>query len=480
MDLTQPLSEPALRPKRGRARWLRLFGCLSLLLSLPLVGLGICEGQASRSLEARRAALREEIAALRARAAEPRPGLLGSGAEGNAAVDYNGVRVALAGGLAGTPEDWRDREPELPAALQGVLEEIGPGPALNVLAFGDAPNWGRAPLGSLKRAALLAEFERFRPALRLLRAGLRRGRCDWGTPWEEGLAATPSFLFGRSSANLLAYEASLQPAAAALETGFEILAFAEDLERDQTLLGGMIGLAVRMIGYRSLGHTMGRSGLNASDYQRVLDVLEGQRWRDLADLLRGEAAVGQVTILSLTWRGLGDSGSQVELPAEVSTPWERKLLLLDFFRDLELAAHGARLERAVALESLPQVERRAAYRAFQDELEAQASGLGRSLLPDVGALSLHLQEIQLHSQGTRALAAAHLVRLETGAFPARLEDLASRLGTLPVDPFLDGQTLARYRLDGDSLLIYHVGRNLRDDLGALESDDRWVATRAPR
>ena len=467
----------------ARSPWPSRRRTCGVLIALPLAvgwGLSVVAGQ---SLDARQAGIRTRVTELRDAASARRRGLVDrEQMPGDAGVDYNGLRVALAAGLERTPEGWRAAQPALPHDLDEVLAAIGPGPEIDYVGLGDPSAFLelRQPVAPSPKAR--AEYERFQPALRYVRAGVGRERCDWRTPWESGRTGIyPNLLFARTAANLLAYEATLQPPRQALETGLELVAFGQDLERSQTLIGALVGAAARYIGYRSLGHTMGRAGLTAGDYLRALDVLERQEWGELAALFEGERLSVELQLLELGGRGLGGARARAEgMLGEYELGWAGHVLRLDFFQDLALGSYQDRVERGLACASLPRAQRRAAYQALQAEIASDLALAPQWQQVDLGAISICFDEVRLHSDATRALAAAHLVRLETGAFPPNLEALAARVSPLPVDPYLDGRALARYRQVGDLLLVYHVGRDGVDDLGAVASDDRCVMTRVPR
>ena len=461
-------------------------GCLGLIV-LSVVGVGVASFSANRKLEARRQAAAARVVALGEEAAALRSPLLQSGSGGpaagdetNAVVDYNGLQWAMSQSDAKrVSQAWQRRRPTLPVDIEDVVAQIQGTKEFDYgLAVG-LDEYLDPRIATPFKPSARAEFERFLPATRYVRAGVARGRCDWETRWEQGIEVEiPNLLQLRSAANILAYEATTQEPRAALETGLVILAFAEDVERQGTLIGSMISIALRSVGYRSLAHTMGRAGLEARDYQRILDVLGRQRWVSGSELIAREALSGEITILRhgghpLEVGGDEESAEAVEVPAAVGL-----LKGLPFLQEREIAGYAHFMKRGAEIEALPASERPAAWDRLEQDLSESSYFFAKLATPNLRGVGRHQSESRALSDATRALAAAHLLRLRTGSFPARLSALTPLLGALPQDPHLPGQPLA-YRLEGEILAIYSLGENGIDDAGAQGSDDRGFATQAP-
>ena len=474
----QVVSSPESKTPRNCA-----LGCGGIL-ALLLLGGGIAASSANRKLEARREAAAERVLALADAGAQPRTNLLGPTAdEENAVVDYNGLIWALSlGDMKKMSQAWQRKRPTLPESIDDVVARIGGTKefdytVLNGFVEHFDPRHG-APLDE----RTIAEFERFRPAVAYVRAGVRRGRCDWETRWEQGMELDiPNLLHVRSAANILAYESTTQPPREALETGLVILAFGDDLDRQGTLIGSMIAIAVRSIGYRSLCHTMGRPGLEEQDYQRVLDALPLQTQVSTSDMIRREALAGEITVLRLGGRPLevspdpaAPSSSAAEIPAGLGA-----LASLSFLQERELRGYAEFMERAAQVESLPFAEREAAWGQLTEEISESSYLFAQMATPNLSALSVNVHEIRALSDATRVIAAAHLVRLRTGAFPGQIEALAPLVGAIPLDPHSPGKPLT-YLLEGDVLVVYSVGADGADNLGAKDTDDRALATRVPQ
>ena len=469
-------------PPRHTARNCGL-GCLGLLLLL-VVGGGVAASSANRRLDARVQAVTSRIQALNEAAARPRPTLLGpSQDEADAGADYNGLQWALArGDTASLPKSWAQQRPALPASIEAVVAKIGGEGQIDYAALVGFDDHLDPRLRTPLSAKSVAELERFLPATAYVRSGVTRSRCDWQTRWERGWELeVPSLLLLRFGAYLLAYEATTLPPREALETGLVILAYSEDVALQGTLIGTMMAIKIREIGVRSLAHSMSRPGLKVADYQRVLDVVARLRWSPPAELIRRESLGGEVTILAVGGRQIdlgrgsaADGPSDFELPAAA-----RAFASLSFFQERELSGYTEFLERAARVEELPRDQRGAAWEELGRDLEGSTSLFARLATPNFGGLWIKINETHARCDAARVLAAAHLARLSTGAFPPTLEALGSALGELPEDPHREGQPLG-YLLKGDLLLVYSVGENGVDDQAATGSDDQVLATQAPR
>lgn len=457
-------------------------GCLGLLVLVAVAG-GVASSAAQRRLEGRRAAAAERVVALGEELAAPRTPLLqGEGAESdesNALVDYNGLQWVMSHGDVNKVQSaWRQRRPTLPEDVEAVIAQLK-GPTDFDYARARGLDEHLDPrVGSPLAPEARAEFERFLPATRYVRAGVTRGRCDWETRWELGMGVeTPNLLQLRVAANALAYEATTQEPREALETGLVIVAFGDDVERQGTLIGAMISIAVRAIGCRSLAHTMGRAGLEERDCQRVLDVLARQRWASASELCAREALCGEIAILSLGGRPL-EVGGEAEFGQDVSQGLGL-LGSLSLFQEREVEAYADFMERAGKICALPKVERSAAWDRLEQDVAGSSYIFSQLAVPNIRLICVNVSESHALSDATRALAAAHLLRLREGAFPAQLSALTLLLGSLPEDPHRPGQPLT-YRLEGELLTIYSLGENATDEGGAKGSDDRGFATRVPR
>ena len=460
-------------------------GCLGLVV-LSVVGVGVASFSANRKLEARQQAAAARVLALGEAAAAPRAPLLQSEAAGadardeaNAVVDYNGLQWAMSqGDDKRVSEAWRRRRPTLPEDVEAVVAQIQGSKEFDYgLAVG-LDEYLDPRIATPLTPSARAEFERFLPATRYVRAGVARGRCDWETRWEQGIEVEiPNLLQFRSAANILAYEATTQEPREALETGLVIVAFGDDVERHGTLIASMISIALRSVGYRSLAHTMGRAGLEERDYQRVLDVLARQRWMTSTEVIERESLSGEISILRLGGHPLEVNGSR-DQPTE-APPGANFLAALPFLQEREIEGYVGFMERAAQVEALPEGERSAAWDRLEQDLSESSYMFAKLATPNLRWVGMTVSESRATSDATRALAAAHILRLREGSFPARLSALTPLLGALPADPSRPGQPLT-YRLEGEILVIYGWGENGTDEGGAAGKDDRGFATRAPQ
>jgi hypothetical protein len=355
--------------------------------------------------------------------------------DGNAVADYAKIERLLA--PRGGPRPDQDPRAGLPKTLAAAAK-------------------ARHALEPIPDDALEA-FEAYGFAVRHLERGLTRTSCDWRPPFEEGLGVpTPDLRAARHAAELLAISAELDPdGTSAVRKALQIVAYGEDLARHGTLIGAMVGIAVQAIGLGSLEHTMRSRELPAASYDEVISVLGSVEQVDLTHAFEAERVGMGVELARATGRGFGEpAGTLRDLRAFGPVFFER-----------EWAGFEAWLARCQALSALPATERPAAVAAFDRDLASSWLIVARLAIPNLVESSKHLEELRALLQSTRVLAAAHLLRLETGSFPDDASPLARLLGgELPGDPFRSNAALS-YRLAGDEVRCWSFGRNLVDDGG---------------
>jgi len=474
-------------------------GCLGFLI-LGAILFGVMSANASARLDARFIQASQEIAELQDAADVRRSTVVGEpDNDEDAVVDYNGLEWVLTSGKDGNRrESWKKRRPALPEGIDAMVERANPeGEELDyvtlaALLAGIDPDreFEDTPRERARRKKAEALFKRLRPVLRYVRDGLSRGKCNWETQWARGMRfELPNLLAMRTAANLMAYEASLQPPSEAIRTGLQIVAFGEDLGRQGTMIGGMIGIAVSAIGFKSLAHTMGRPGCEAGDYRKVVAALEGYRGAPVDALLASERLVGVVSALELSGRPMEEAGSE-ELGYEASTG-EKLLFALSILQVRELEGYEHFMGRGVEISRLPREQRPAAWDEWGRDLQDSSYIVIKVAMPNLRAVQGNLTEAEALARITRVLAAAHLVRLEEGAFPNSIRGLARVLGEGIEDPCsaTAGATLL-YARDGERLYCWAVGDDKADGGGANSwktknpaptqgSDDRGLMTQIP-
>ncbi|MBL4849874.1 MAG: hypothetical protein JKY65_30470 [Planctomycetes bacterium] len=394
-------------------------GCLGAILLGGFL-LGLLSVNASARLDARLTQAKQEISEVRARTDDRRATVLGTPAnDDNAVVDYQGLEwVLTAGDEASRRVSWERSRPELPGDVDKVEKQTKPKRKKHSLdntsrlmeGIFPGTEIDDSPRGRRKLAAAKALFWRVRPALRYVRSGLKRGKCDWGTQLEMGMESEiPNLRPMRAAASLMAYEASLQEPRDAIQTGLEIVAFGTDLGRQGTLIGSMVGQKVSSIGFKSLNHTLARPGLEARDYRRVIEALGTYQVASITDLIAAERLAGVVTVLGLSGRPLSGrlAGSE---------PREEAVFKFSLFTARELEGYEHFLGRAQEVASLPKTRRPAAWETLTAELSASPYVLVKAI-PNLRTLDSNLLESESEARIVRILAAAHLVRLEKGAFP---------------------------------------------------------------
>jgi hypothetical protein len=447
----KPGEPPAPRSGCGAA----LLGC-GVVRLVGIAAFGHGSWRASRSLDARAAALAEEIAALRD-GATTRAVPHEVATPGNAA-DEHLAAVWLLG-----PDPQATRPPALPASaprgdpdaiFERVLKPVDA--ALADLDAGGAPS-----------PAALALLRDHAAAIQRVRDGVRRERCDWGVRYEDGSAhALPNLVAVRVAAKLLALSAAAEPdPTEAARRCLDVLAFGRDLEAGATMLHVMVGSAVKVDGAHALERLLRARGLPRAAYEEALASLAVTGPTDLALGLAGERLLLQAELAHLASRGLSlrvapaDSGGY---GGALLVQYGGPMLL-----DREWGGAADALLRAQQVAALPRAQRAAAQQAFEAELASSWLIVAALAVPDATSAAEAIDRQEALVQALRLLVAAHLHRLDAGDFPADAAPLARYLGgALPVDPFrADGGPLTLRVVDGEAR-AWSVGENGVDDGGA--------------
>jgi hypothetical protein len=452
--------KPSAGPTPARKHPIRR-GCVALVALAALVFV-VATWRASSSLDGRVATLKEQLTAIKAQPTE-RPVHFGPAVEGNAVDHLRAAEWILA--------DPSDRAAH-PSMVTPALERGHPkahGIDLSKLLH-DARDALRR--GEVMSPAAADATRTYAPVLQHVRDGLRRGRCDWEVQYEAGVGVEIPNLFAlRQTALLMALAAELEPdPRAAARQGLEVVAFGEDVARQRTLIAVMVGIAVKAIGLESLERTLRRGDLPREGYEEVITTLAAAGPTDLARGLETERLGMQVELARLSGRPLGPSTDTA--PADGLSPGALLLLtkLGPMFFEHEWAAFFDYFTRFEQLMLLPVAERKARIEALNAELEGSWTIFAKLAVPNLSGARDRADESLAVVHALRLLAAAHLHRLESGAFPADAQPLAARLGgALPADPFRPAGELLGYAVKDGEVRVWSVGVDGTDDGGA----GRW-------
>lgn len=438
--------------------------------------LGVLSLQASGRLDERLATTAVEVEAMK----EPtsrESSVVGALSEDDAALAaYQGYLWTLAGGRpAGR---LRDQEPVLPGDIDAMLSEVSSGGAEidAISTYYLKPAWEKR--GALTESEAIEfpkgqeTFRRYRPALRYLRAGLRSRRADADIRWERGFRLQETkFLYLQAGANLLAYEATLQSPAEAVESGLEIVALGELLSRRGTYWRASLGFVIGEIGCRSLVHTLGRADLSSADSRRVLDALATYRPASHERLLRATRLEVVVSALELSGRPLDPSG-QGPIKSHINTyevggPFSRLSLLHEGY----LLAFEETFAKCGPIADLPLAERDEALFQIRYEVALSDCPYLPDELPDVSGMIREIEEALATVRVVRVIAAARTALIEEGKLPTTIQAMAKLLGEGIVDPCgIAGKPLG-YRVEGRVIQAWHAGDDGLNEGGPVKREE---------
>jgi hypothetical protein len=142
---------------------------------------------------------------------------------------------------------------------------------------------------------------------------------------------------------------------------------------------------------------------------------------------------------------------------------------------------AARFEEASAFPLRDRAQARAVDRAFQEAADADPVGLllTRLMMPGFGRAAQNFAIDRARADAMAATCAALRFRADTGAWPARAEDLAPKyLPSVPLDPWTG--TPIRMATDADGFRMWSTGEDGRDDSGdpRATGDPGYGGTRA--
>lgn len=425
---------------RRRLGCKKVLGGCGVLAVTGGVAFGLLVWRSDAALDRRAAAVPGYIESLRARLHGERPVRWHEPLEGNALHDYVAVERLL------TPRGGARPDLDPRAGLRNLFARSAearragdpvPEEAIDALA-----TWGEA--------------------IEHVRMGLRRPRCDWQTTFEHGAAvAVPDLVAARCAAELMAISAQLDPdATAAVRTGLEIVGYGEDLTRHGTLVGAMVGVAVQGVGVDSLESTLRSRTLPRSAYEEVISTLATIEPVDIGLPLEADRVAMNVEFARVTGRGFG-------VPRG---PLKDLRVFGPLFFEREWGGYERYMARLREATLLRPPAREPAMETILSDLRASGLFMARIALPNLAEAGGHADLAHAILELARMLAAAHLHRLENGDFPSDATALARFLGgELPSDPFDPSASPLRYRLDGDDVRCWSVGRDFVDQGG----EGRW-------
>lgn len=440
-------------------------GCLACggLLLLLGVGFAAASAWASRGIERRMTALAAQLQDLRSARPPERAPLFHLGREqrdGDATDDYAALTWVL-----GPPPSMTTAPPGAEAtglgrdhpAASGVGPILKPAEGTTVEAMLDA----RQPL----TADMAKTLALYGPLAQHVRSGVRRARCDWKVDPSQGMDfVLPSLVALRSVAQYMACEAATQPTAAAARTGLEVVAFARDVSRHDTLIGAMIGVAIQGVGVRTIARALEQGPATKEELAELLLALDRLPPLDLDRALLCERLAVQVEIARVSGHPLASTRATTAAPAEL--PLLSRLGPLFFER--ELAGYDEAMRDMEAVMKRPASERSAAGEAVAARLEGHT--FASIAVPNISKAQDNVERANVEVDLCRLLLAALLHRAETGEPPAKDDDLARRLGgQLPRDPFSSAPV--RWAIKDGRLRAWSVGPNLTDEDGQQGKGD---------
>ncbi len=420
-------------------------GCLGLMLVVGAFGI-ILQRSSSRRLDEAYAQLTVDIEAFERRlAAEPRQPL-GAPVAGDAYPWYALLEYVL----GPTPPEWQPRPVWLPPCPLSADHPGVQGHDLSVLVSAvDSLDLGGSALSTAAESLCVI----YAPLHQAVREGLRREALTWPADLRRGYEARiPNLLALRNVAHLLQVTGALGSADEEVWCGLEIIAFGRDIAHAPFLISAMIGVAIQSIGLRTLARGL-RRGPTLETLERLEAFLVGFDGLDQRRAAEGELLGLKASLLFVTGRPEREGGAVLD---------ERGALRFDVVAAYELGVFEDVSRRSLESFDLPVGKARdGARQKIIEDLEETWSLATSTMMFDVGILS-HATGMQAALHCVRAAVAVQRFWETHGRPPGSLDSLGLPPAAIR-DPFGGGPLV--YRVEGEVVTIYSIGRDQRDDGG---------------
>lgn len=260
------------------------------------------------------------------------------------------------------------------------------------------------------------------PALKYIEQGLRCNRVDWPVDFENGLGMETFQLSGvLFAASLLGHQARTAKGTERITGGIQIVAFGEDCGRAPGLIAKTISVAIKNLGYRSLQETM-EQPLSEKEYRRILTFLMSVPVVDPMRTFHEEYLTTACTFAQMGGRSV--NGIEAENGIHGTLPFAKKGALSVFVNREWSYLDRLYEKRVKPMCKMSQGELMEKEKELKREIERTWSVFAgvtvRSYAESIRELLKSANESRLLS----LLAAAHLHRLKTGGFPAKIDALA--------------------------------------------------------
>ncbi|MBI5760880.1 MAG: hypothetical protein HZA46_20350 [Planctomycetales bacterium] len=330
--------------------------------------------------------------------------------------------------------------------------------------------------------ALTAYLVHLRPLLVLVREATARSGCnfnrDWGRPSISMLI--PETQDMRAAARALQLEAHALAAQGDVRGACDnILAMhrlAEHVSEEPFLISQLVSFAIDSMAVRTLELLLQRHPVTVADLARFEDFRSSPVRPGLQRAFRAEEAMMLSTFCAaVDWRELepltksgirprGDESNPMYWPLNASAVYRV------FFWATDVQSYREHLHTIQMLPTLPYKQAHEVWSKTEESTRNSPIGImTRLLLPAFSQMHVAGAHADAKTRLAQLAVAMHRHRLQHGAFPSDLDELPRDGNVLiPRDPF-DGQPLRLTKTD-DSVIMYSVGQDLKDDHGAKMDD----------
>ena len=305
---------------------------------------------------------------------------------------------------------------------------------------------------------------RFRNVIALIEQAQKRPKCRFPVKWEQGFSVQFRHLAPmRRLAQLLRAQALIDAKAGKMDealwsTG---LAFklSDSLKDEPNLISQLVRISVVGIAARTFTEVLEYGRIDEPQARRLYGTLSGINMdTSMVTAMQGERALGLLAFQGVRknspfWRSVEDSGT---LPRVVHTWFWRPMLYADEMYYLR------RANETVSRMNLPFREFRKHPSTFSNQDPPRYAFLSGMIMPVYTRARNAADRVQAQIAGSEIVLALEAYKDRYGGYPASLDELKARLGwAIPEDPFSGNDFI--YKPQGNGILLYSVGENLKDD-----------------
>jgi hypothetical protein len=303
--------------------------------------------------------------------------------------------------------------------------------------------------------------------LRLLRQGFSYPYRE--PPNRSSTATFSHYALFRNLARLLIIESHAKSErgdwAGASQSALDVLRLGHDVPRGGALIAALVGYAINAIGRKELYNVVPHlDAATSRTAARQIEKLEADRFT-YAEVMQEEKWFGlaslQDSMRKPNWRSSLFSDDELELLE--SLDWKTRLQMQMVSKRQVMDNYIRYMDSMIAQGKLP-------YASGSTPIPIPNDPVNQMVLPVFERARWNDARDELGNILLEVMLALRAFQLQHGSYPLTLNALVpSYLTSVPRDPFGGGEAL-RYRITGDTYMLYSIGPDGKDDGGKAIND----------